>query len=370
MFAEGEDERVLRAVQVMVDEGLAQADPRRAAPRCSSGASSATGCGFEAGSDFEIVNPEDDPRFRDYWTEYHRLTERRGVSIAYAQIEMRRRHTLIGAMMIHKGHADGMICGTFGTHDLHLHYIDQVIGRRAGVKNYYAMNLLMLPQRTVFICDTYVNLDPTPEQLLEMTLLAAEEIRRFGLTPKVALLSHSNFGTSDAPSAAEDARRAGDDPRARPRPRHRRRDARRCGACREAVRTAAFPNSRLKGEANLLVMPTLDAANISFNLLKVVGGRASPSARSCSVQRKPVHILTPDGDRATHHQHDRARRGRRAGVRQAEGARMIDRFHHLFIARRGLRALARVLSRCARLGGDPHVGRARRPRAPSSRAAA
>ncbi|HEX7465080.1 MAG TPA: phosphate acyltransferase, partial [Usitatibacter sp.] len=115
--------------------------------------------------------------------------------------EMRRRHSLIGSMMIHRGEADGLICGTFGTHDLHLHYIDQVIGKRPGIRNYYAMNLLMLPKRTVFICDTYVNLDPTPEQIVEMTMLAEEEIRRFGLAPKVALVSHSNFGTSDAPSA-------------------------------------------------------------------------------------------------------------------------------------------------------------------------
>ena len=133
---------------------------------------------------FRSVNPEGDPRYRDYWKEYHRLTERRGVSLQYAQIEMRRRHTLIGAMLIHRGEADGMICGTFGTHDLHLHYIDQVIGRRTGVRDYYAMNLLMLPRRTVFICDTYVNVDPSPDQILEMTLLATEEIRRFGLVPK------------------------------------------------------------------------------------------------------------------------------------------------------------------------------------------
>jgi malate dehydrogenase (oxaloacetate-decarboxylating)(NADP+) len=241
---------------------------------------------------FQVVNPEGDPRFRDYWTEYHKLTERRGVSQAYAQIEMRRRHTLIGAMMIHRGDADGMICGTFGTHDLHLQYIDQVIGKRPGIGSYYAMNLLMLPRRTVVICDTYVNVDPTPEQLLEMTMLATEEIRRFGLVPKVALVSHSNFGTSDAPSAAKmqkalalirekmpdlevEGEMHGD------------------AALSEEVRLKAFPNSRLKGEANLLIMPTLDAANISFNLLKVVGGAGITVGPILLGAARPVHILTP-----------------------------------------------------------------------------
>src|SRR5260221_1812145 len=195
-------------------------------------------------------------------------------------------------MLIHKGDADGMICGTFGTHDLHLHFIDQVIGRRAGVRNCYAMNLLMLPRRTVFICDTYVNVDPTPEQLLEMTMLATEEIRRFGLVQKVALVSHSNFGTSNAPSAGKmqealalirekmpnlevEGEMHGD------------------AALSEEVRLKAFPNSRLKGEANLLVMPTLDAANISFNLLKVVGGAGITVGPILLGAARAVHILTP-----------------------------------------------------------------------------
>jgi malate dehydrogenase (oxaloacetate-decarboxylating)(NADP+) len=205
---------------------------------------------------------------------------------------MRRRHTLIGSMMIHKGDADGMICGTFGTHRLHLHYVEQVIGLRPGVRNYYAMNLLMLPRRTVFICDTYVNDDPTPDQLAEMTQLAAEEIRRFGLVPRAALLSHSSFGTSDAPSAAKmraalalirermpdlevDGEMHGD------------------AAISEEVRQAAFPNSRLKGEANLLVMPTLDAANIAFNLLKTASGDGITIGPILLGASKAAHILTP-----------------------------------------------------------------------------
>ena len=200
VYAEGEDERVLRAVQVVLDEGLARpiadrpAAGDRAAPR-------ALGLRMQAGRDFELVNPEFDPRYRDYWTTYHRLTERRGVSPEYAKIEMRRRLTLIGAMMMHKGEADGMLCGTFGTHALHLHYIDQVIGLRPGVRHYAAMNALILPNRTVFICDTYVTPDPDAAHIAEMTMLAAEEIRRFGIVPKVALLSASNFGSVDLPSA-------------------------------------------------------------------------------------------------------------------------------------------------------------------------
>src|SRR6476659_6322778 len=202
VFTEGEDERVLRATQVIVDEGLAK-PILVARPSVLERRIERFGLRIKAGRDFELVNPEGDPRHRDYWTEYHRMTERRGVSIQVAKLEMRRRLTLIGAMMISKGEADAMICGMIGTHRSHLQFIDQVLGKRKGVKNYYAMNLLMLPRRTVFICDTYVNVDPTCEQVVEMTQLASEEIRRFGLVPKVALVSHSSFGTSDSPTATK-----------------------------------------------------------------------------------------------------------------------------------------------------------------------
>src|SRR5258708_15597316 len=205
---------------------------------------------------------------------------------------MRRRLTLIGAMLIHRGEVDGMICGTFGTHDLHLHYIDQVIGRTPGVHHYYAMNLLMLPRRTVFVCDTYVNVDPTPEQILEMTMLATEEIRRFGQVPKVALLSHSSFGTSDAPSAAK-MRAALELVRTRMPDLEVEGEMHGDAALSEDVRLKAFPNSRLKGEANLLIMPTLDAANISFNLLKTIGGSGITVGPMLLGAAKPVHILTP-----------------------------------------------------------------------------
>ena len=291
VYAEGEDERVLRAVQVVIDEGLAK-PILVGRPAVLQQRIDRFGLRLVAGRDFAVVNPEQDDRFREYWTEYYRLTERKGISQEYAKIELRRRNTLIGAMMIHLGDADGMLCGTFGTHQMHRRYIDQVIGLRRGAKTYAAMNALIMTGRTIFIADTYVNADPTAEQIAEITILAAEEVRRFGITPKVALLSHSNFGTSEAPSAVK-MRRAlailneiapdlevegemhGD------------------AALSEEVRSRAFPSSRLKGEANLLVMPTIDAANISFNLLKVSSGSGVTLGPMLLGVAKPIHILTP-----------------------------------------------------------------------------
>ncbi len=291
VFTEGEDERVLRAVQVVVDEGIAK-PILVGRPAVIERRIERYGLRIRPGSDFEIVNPEDDPRFREYWSEYYRMMERRGVSIPYAKLEMRRRPTLIGAMLIHKGEADGLVCGMIGTYKGQLKYVDDVLGRRAGVQNYYAMNCLMLPRRTVFICDTYVNLDPTPQQLVEMTSLATEEIRRFGLTPKVALVSHSSFGTSDAPSAVK-MREALGLIRSRMPDLEVEGEMHGDAALSEEVRLNAFPDSRLKGEANLLVMPTLDAANISFNLLKTVGGYGITVGPMLLGAAKPVHILTP-----------------------------------------------------------------------------
>ena len=291
VYAEGEEERILRAVQFVVDEKLAHpilvGRPQVLEKRIEK-----FGLRLKAGADYDVVNPEYDERYRDYWREYYQLTARRGVSETYAKIEMRRRLTLIGAMMMHKGDADAMVCGTFGTHGLHLHYVEQVIGRRAGVKHFYAMNGLMLPKQTVFICDTYVNQDPTTAQIVEMTMLAAEEVRRFGLVPKVALLSHSSFGTSDAPSAIKmrdalvlirtqapeleiEGEMHGD------------------AALSADVRNAAFPGTQLKGDANLLVMPTLDAANIAFNLLKTAAGGGITIGPILLGSAMPVHIVTP-----------------------------------------------------------------------------
>jgi malate dehydrogenase (oxaloacetate-decarboxylating)(NADP+) len=250
------------------------------------------GLRLKAGENFDIINPEWDERYRDYWTEYYRLTQRKGISQAYAKIEMRRRQTLIGAMAIHRGDADGMLCGTFGTHGLHLNFIDQVLGRRSGVGIYAAMNAVLLPEHTVFIADTHVNADPTAEEIAEITLLAAEEIRRFGITPKVALLSHSSFGTSDHPQATKMQRALARINELAPGLEvegEMHGDA----ALSEEVRLAAFPNSRLKGEANLLIMPTIDAANISFNLLKVSGGGNVTLGPILLGVARPVHVLTP-----------------------------------------------------------------------------
>lgn len=291
VYAEGEDERVLRAVQVVVDEGLAR-PILIGRPEVLKRRIERYGLRIRPGVDIDVVNNEWDERYPEYWKEYHRLTERRGVSMQYAQIEMRRRLTLIGAMLIHRGEADGMLCGTFGTHDLHLHYIDQVIGLRPGAKNYYAMNLLVLPNRTLFICDTYVNADPDADQIAEMTLLAAEEIRRFGIVPKAALLSHSSFGTSDAPSARKMRAALAIINRIAPELEiegEMHGDA----ALNEKIRLSSFPNSRLKGEANLLIMPTLDAANIAFNLLMTAAGNGITIGPILLGAARPAYIVSP-----------------------------------------------------------------------------
>jgi malate dehydrogenase (oxaloacetate-decarboxylating)(NADP+) len=291
VFAEGEDERVLRAVQVVVDEGLAKpiliGRPAIIAQRLER-----YGLRLRPGHDVEVINNEDDPRYRAYWTEYHRLTGRKGVTEQVAKMEMRRRQTLIGAMMIHMGDADGMLCGTYGTHESHRQYVDQVIGLRKGVRVSAAMNAVFMHERTVFIADTYVNADPTAEQIAEITLLAAEEMRRIGITPRVALVSHSNFGSSIHPQAKKmqaalrlidamdpdlevDGEMHGD------------------AALSDEVRRRVLPNSRLKGDANLLIMPTIDAANISFNLLKVAAGSGLTLGPMLLGVAKPVHVLTP-----------------------------------------------------------------------------
>jgi malate dehydrogenase (oxaloacetate-decarboxylating)(NADP+) len=291
VYAEGEDERVLRAVQIVADEGLAQ-PVLIGRPQVIEQRIGRLGLRIRAGRDFDLVNPELDPRYRDYWSNYHRLVERKGVSPEYAKLEMRRRNTLIGAMLMHKGEADGMLCGTFGTHALHLHYIDQVIGLQPGVRHYAAMNALLLPNRTVFICDTYVTPDPDAEHIAEMTILAAEEVRRFGLAPKVALLSASNFGSLELPSAHKMQRALALLQERAPQLEvegEMHGDA----ALSEEIRLKVFPNSRFKGRANLLIMPTLDAANIAFNLLKTSAGDGVTIGPILLGAARAVHILTP-----------------------------------------------------------------------------
>ncbi len=291
VFCEGEEDRVLQAVQVVVNEGLAKPILIGRPPVIEKRLAK-LGLPLRAGEHFELVNQDSDPRYKEYWTWYHRLLERRGVSPELAQREMRRRTTLIGAMLVRFGVADGLICGTFGQYNLHLRYIRSVIGLRSGTRDYAAMNVVMLPQRTLFICDTYVNPEPTAEQVAEITILAVEKVRRFGIEPKVALLSHSSFGTHDTPSAQKmrealrlinerapelevEGEMHGD------------------AALSEEIRRRVFPNARMKGPANLLVMPTLDAANISFNLLKNAYIDAVTLGPILLGAAQPVHILTP-----------------------------------------------------------------------------
>ena len=291
VYAEGEDERVLRAVQIVVDEGLAQ-PTLIGRPQVIEQRAERLGLRIRPGREFDLVNPELDPRYRDYWSTYHALTERKGVSPEYAKVEMRRRNTLIGAMLMYKGEADGMLCGTFGTHALHLHYVDQVIGLMPGIRHYAAMNALVMPNRTVFICDTYVTPDPDAEHIAEMTMLAAEELKRFGLTPKVALLSASNFGSLELPSSSK-MRRALALLQERAPDLEVEGEMHGDAALSEEIRLKVFPNSRLRGQANLLIMPTLDAANIAFNLLKTAAGDGVTIGPILLGAARAVHILTP-----------------------------------------------------------------------------
>jgi malate dehydrogenase (oxaloacetate-decarboxylating)(NADP+) len=297
-YAEGEEERVLRACQIVVDEGLARPTligrPAIIAQRIEK-----FGLRLKEELDYDVVNVEQDSRYRDFWQTYHRMTERQGVTVQLAKIEMRRRLTLIGAMLLHKGDVDGLICGTWGTTATHLQYIDQVIGKRAcgspsteqDVQIYACMNGLMLPNRQLFLVDTHVNYDPTPEELCEITVMAAEEMMRFGIKPNVALLSHSNFGSSNLPTAVKmrktlellriqapwlkaDGEMHGD------------------AALDAQMRATVMPNSILEGEANLLVFPNIDSANIAYNLLKTAAGGNIAIGPVLLGANKPVHILT------------------------------------------------------------------------------
>lgn len=250
------------------------------------------GLRIRAGEHFEMVNPGSDPRYKQLWEEYYELMARRGVSIDYAKIEVRRRTTLIGALMVRLGYADGVLCGTFGKHALHRRFVEDVFGRREGVSSYYTMNMLLLPSRTIFICDTYVNYDPTAEQIAEMTILAAEQIRSFGIVPKAGLLSHSNFGTDDTPTAVK-MRKALDILREKAPDLEVEGEMHGDAALSETIRQAAFPKSRVKGQINLLVMPTLDAANIAFNLLKTAAGDGLTVGPVLLGAPRPVQVLTP-----------------------------------------------------------------------------
>ena len=291
VFAEGEEERVLRAVQVVIDEKIAK-PILIGRPAVIDKRLERFGLRMRPGVDFDLVNPELDNRYRDYWETYHRLAARKGVTQQYAKIEMRRRLTLIGAMMMYKNEADGMICGTFGTHGPHLTYIDQVIGRRESAGIYAAMNILMVPGRQLALVDTMVNLEPTAEQIAEMTVLAAEQLKRLGIAPRAALVSHSSFGSSDAPSAtkmrqalalirelAPDLEVDG--------------EMHADSAVDDAVRKSTMPFSSLTGDANLVVCPNLDSANIAYNLLKATAGNNIAIGPMLLGVAKPANILTP-----------------------------------------------------------------------------
>jgi malate dehydrogenase (oxaloacetate-decarboxylating)(NADP+) len=297
-YAEGEEERVLRACQIVVDEGVARPTligrPAVIAQRIEK-----FGLRLKEELDYDVVNVEQDHRYRDFWQTYHRMTERQGVTAQVAKIEMRRRLTLIGSMLLHKGDVDGLICGTWGTTQLHLHYIDQVIGKRPGgcestpqdVPVYACMNGLLLPDRQVFLVDTHVNYDPTAEELAEITVMAAEEMMRFGIAPKAALLSHSNFGSSNQPSAVK-MRRVLDLLRVQAPWLEVDGEMHGDVALDADMRKTVLPHSTLSGEANLLVLPNIDAANIAYNLLKTAAGgniAIGPVLLGCA---KPVHILT------------------------------------------------------------------------------
>ena len=289
-YAEGEEERVLRACQIVVDESLARPTligrPAIIAQRIEK-----FGLRLKEGLDYDVVNVEQDHRYRDFWQTYHGLMERRGVTVQVAKIEMRRRLTLIAGMLLRKGEVDGLICGTWGNTAHHLDYLDQVIGKRKGVNTYACMNSLLLPGRQVFLLDTHVNYDPSAEQLAEITVMAAEEMVRFGIKPKAALLSHSNYGSSNQPSAIKmrrvleilkdsapwlevDGEMHGD------------------VALDAAARGALMPNSSLTGQANLLVLPNIDAANISYNLLKTAAGGNIAIGPVLLGGNQPMHILT------------------------------------------------------------------------------
>jgi malate dehydrogenase (oxaloacetate-decarboxylating)(NADP+) len=289
-YAEGEEERVLRAAQIVVDEELARPTligrPDVIAARIEK-----FGLRLDAGRDYDLVNTDNDHRYRDYWQTYLQLTARKGVTEQIAKIEMRRRLTLIGSMLLYKSEVDGMLCGTWGNTALHLNYIDQVIGLREGANTYACMNTLLLPGRQIMLVDTHINYDPTAQQLAEITTMAAEEMVRLGLRPKAALLSHSNFGSSNHPSAVKmrdtlallrqntpwlevDGEMHGDT------------------ALDADYRRGLMPMSTLTGEANLLVLPNIDAANIAYNLLKTAAGGGIAIGPLLLGAAKPVHILT------------------------------------------------------------------------------
>ena len=291
VYAEGEDERVLRAAQAAVDEGLARPVLVGRTDVIASRIQK-LGLRITLGGDCDGVNILDDPRYRDCWTEYHALTRRKGVTRQQAQEHVRTRPTLVAALLMRRGDADAMLCGTVSNSPDHVRFVRNVIGLREGVKTLAVMQLLILPGRQLFVCDTHINVDPSAEEVAEMTLMAAEEVQRFGIKPSVALVSHSNFGSSDSPSA------------------QKMRDAlqivferapslavdgemRADSALSRGIRNQEFADSRLTADANLLIMPNIDAANITYNALRVTAGGGITVGGILLGAAKPVHLMTP-----------------------------------------------------------------------------
>ena len=290
IYCEGEDERVLRAVQAVLDERLAQpvliGRPDVIAMRIEK-----AGLRIAAGRDFEVVNPNSDPRYKELWQDYHRTMGRQGVTPGWAKQAVRSDTTLIGAMLLKRGYVDAMLCGVVGRHAQHLKHVADVIGLEADAHCFAAMNMLLLPKHTLFVCDTYVNENPSPEQVAQITLMAAKEVKRFGVEPKVALLSHSNFGSVRSESALKmAAARAIIEQRAP----WLEVDGEMHGdaALSQEIREKLYPDCRLKGEANLLIMPNVDAANIAFNLIKATSGDGITVGPVLLGAARPVHILT------------------------------------------------------------------------------
>jgi malate dehydrogenase (oxaloacetate-decarboxylating)(NADP+) len=290
VFAEGEDDRVLRAAKASIDEGIAK-PILVGRPDVVQNRVERLGLNFRPGVDCEVINPADDPRYRDYWMLYHQLAQRSGVSPDEARTRVRTNATVIAALAVMRGDADAMICGSEGRYDQHLRHIQDIIGFQNGVREMSAISVLILSSGTFFLTDTHVTPNPTAEEVAEMTLLAAEEVRRFGIQPKVALLSHSNFGSSNSVSAQKmrlarqlvseanpdlqvEGEMHGD------------------AAIDPEIRARIFPNSLLEGQANLLVMPDQDAANIAFNLLKTLADGLAVGPILVGAARS-AHIVTP-----------------------------------------------------------------------------
>ncbi|ARP52931.1 NADP-dependent malic enzyme [Alcaligenes faecalis] len=290
IYADGEDERVLRAVQTVVDEKLAQ-PILVGRPSVIDMRVKKAGLRLEAGKNVQIVDPEDDDRFTETWTAYYKLKAREGVTPDIAKAMIRKHNSLIGVMLLQRGDADGMICGVASNYDSQLHYVEQVIGLKKEAQTFAAMNVLMLPTQTLFVCDTHVNENPTAEQIADMTIQAAEEVRRFGVVPRVALLSHSNFGSRQTESSRKMAK-------ARQILAERAPDLEVDGemhadsALSEKIRLKAFPDSTLRGSANLLITPNLDAGNITYNMLKMTGSNGVAMGPILLGAARPIHILT------------------------------------------------------------------------------